>query len=180
MADSPVCAPARRPVHSRIVALEGFLRDDGLVDIEARLTDVKSRDYPLASGLRKAGEPIHDLRVCVTIDDAFTIVAINASADAVPYPGACEAIAPAYGQLLGLNLLRGFRAEVKALFAGVAGCSHLTELLGAVPTAAIQTVASFRSAADEGDTKPFQLDRCHALETRGETVRRFYPRWYRR
>jgi hypothetical protein len=26
---------------------------------------------------------------------------------------------------------------------------------------------------------PFQLDRCHALETTSETVRRYYPRWYR-
>jgi hypothetical protein len=32
---------------------------------------------------------------------------------------------------------------------------------------------------DEGADKPFQLDRCHALETTTETVRRYYPKWYR-
>jgi hypothetical protein len=31
----------------------------------------------------------------------------------------------------------------------------------------------------EGDERPFQLDRCHALETTTDTVRRYYPRWYR-
>jgi len=31
---------------------------------------------------------------------------------------------------------------------------------------------------DDGST-PFQLDKCHALETTTETVRRWYPKWYR-
>ena len=32
---------------------------------------------------------------------------------------------------------------------------------------------------DDGK-KPFQLDQCHALETSSETVRQWYPRWYRK
>jgi hypothetical protein len=31
---------------------------------------------------------------------------------------------------------------------------------------------------DDG-AKPFQLDRCRALDTRGPAVKRYYPRWYR-
>jgi hypothetical protein len=31
---------------------------------------------------------------------------------------------------------------------------------------------------DDG-SKPFQLDQCHALETSAETVRVWYPKWYR-
>ena len=54
----------------------------------------------------------------------------------------------------------------------------MTELLGYLPTAAVQTFAGLRRE-DEGDGKPFQLDRCHALETTTETVRRYYPKWYR-
>ena len=30
-----------------------------------------------------------------------------------------------------------------------------------------------------GEGKPFQLYRCHALETTTDTVRRYYPQWYR-
>jgi hypothetical protein len=51
-------------------------------------------------------------------------------------------------------------------------------MLGQFPTAAIQTMAGERRATDEA-RKPFQLDRCHALDTHGEAVRRYYPRWYR-
>ncbi|MEO7403575.1 MAG: DUF2889 domain-containing protein, partial [Burkholderiales bacterium] len=78
-------------------------------------------------------------------------------------------------KLAGLNLLQGFRKRVIELFGGVAGCTHLTELLALFPTAAMQ--ASFRKP--RGDhVKPFQLDHCHALKTDGEPVERYYPRWY--
>ena len=55
--------------------------------------------------------------------------------------------------------------------------SHRVESL---PTAAIQTGASFRRDDEETKDKPFQLDRCHALETSAEAVRIYYPRWYRK
>ena len=60
----------------------------------------------------------------------------------------------------------------------VRGCTHITDMLGSLPTAAIQTFAGLQRE-DTGDGKPFQLDRCHALETTSETVRKYYPRWYR-
>jgi len=179
MADKPSTDATRRPIHSRRVELEGYLRDDGLLDIEARLVDVKAQDYVISTGVRRAGEPIHDMRVCLTIDRDMQFVAVAAVAAATPYPGACDTIAPAYQGLVGLNLMRGFRAAVRERFGGLAGCSHMTELLMSVPTAALQTWASFWRDNEESLEKPFQLDRCHALDTRGETVRAHYPRWYR-
>ena len=44
-------------------------------------------------------------------------------------------------------------------------------------TAAFQTMAGQK--LQDPDRKPFQLDRCHALETTTETVRTYYPKWYR-
>ena len=52
-------------------------------------------------------------------------------------------------------------------------------MLGSLPTAAVQTFAGLERARTRATGKPFQLDRCHALETTSETVRRYYPRWYR-
>lgn len=161
--------------------MEGWKRDDGLWDMEARIVDVKDQDYLLASGLRPKGEPVHDMWVRVTIDREYNVLAATASIDAVPYPGGCDVIAPAYARLVGMNLVRGFRRAVAEMFENVRGCSHLTELLGSLPTAAIQTFASEVSDAEGSrpGEKPFQLDKCHALETTTETVRRYYPRWYR-
>lgn len=143
------------------------------------LEDIKDVDYPLAPGVRRAGDPVHRMHVRIALDAEFNIVAAEASSDWVPYPGGCDTIAPVYRRLVGLNLVRGFRRAVGEMFADVRGCSHLSELLLSLPTAAIQTFATFqRDTADDGG-KPFQLDRCHALETSSETVRRYYPRWYR-
>ncbi len=175
----PEPSASRQRIHLRSIMLEGWKRADGLWDIEARLTDCKDHDYPLASGMRRRGDPVHDMWVRVTIDRGFNVLGAAVSSDAVPYPGGCDTIAPAYRQLVGLNLSRGFRRTVGEMFEGVRGCAHVTELLLSLPTAAIQTFASEVRETDDSAGKPFQLDRCHALETSSETVRRYYPRWYR-
>ena len=90
----PLSAPAapRKRLHSRRVTYEGWQRDDGLFDIEGHLVDVKDHDTALLSGMRPAGEPVHDMWVRVTIDDAFTVTDIEAKSDRVPYPGGCDEI----------------------------------------------------------------------------------------
>ena len=176
----PIPAAGRQRVHLRQIFLEGWQREDACWDIEARLVDTKDHDYPLASGLRLQGEPVHDMWVRVTIDEQMNVVEAAASSDSVPYPGGCDTIAPAYEQLVGLNLMKGFRRATLDIFDTVRGCSHLTELVNLLPTAAIQTFAS-RMRDTDGHTpgqKPFQLDQCHALDTSSETVRRYYPRWF--
>ena len=175
---SPATA-SRRRLHLRQVRYEGFERPDGLFDIEGYLTDTKDQDIMLLSGLRPAGEPVHEMQVRVTIDREFNVHAIEAHTDRMPYPGHCDQIHPGYEQLVGSNLVKGFRKRLHDLMGGLRGCTHVTELLGYLPTAAVQTFSSLRKREDQGPDKPFQLDRCHALDTTGETVRRYYPKWHR-
>jgi hypothetical protein len=171
-------------MHTRAIQIKAYARDDGLWDIEAHITDIKTRDVKLASGVRPAGQPMHDLWLRLTIDHQLTIVAAEAVSDAVPYPGYCDTIGPEYTRLVGLNLLKGFRNEVKMRLSGIQGCTHLTELVQVLPTAAIQALAGevldTRDGAgtDQQSEKPFQLDRCHALRTDGAAVAQYYPRWY--
>ncbi len=173
----PVTDVEREHTHTRRVRYEGYRRADGLWDIEAHLTDIKNHDFHLQSGVRRAGLPIHEMWLRVTIDRNLTILDALAVSDAVPYPGGCEKITPAYKKLIGLNLARGFRKRVHELLGSVRGCTHLTEMLGGLPTAAIQTFAGVYQ--QEESQKPFQLDQCHALETTTDTVMRWYPQWYR-
>jgi Protein of unknown function (DUF2889) len=175
----PVPEVERELTHTRRVRYEGYKRGDGLWDIEAHLLDTKNHDYQLKTGVRRAGQPIHDMWLRVTIDRSLTILDAAASSDAVPYPGGCEPIARSYRKLIGLNLVRGFRKHTWELLGSVKGCTHLTELLAGLPTAAIQTFAGEMKEERDDGAKPFQLDQCHALETSGETVRLWYPKWYR-
>ena len=158
---------------------EGFRRTDGLFDIEAHITDHKDRDYKLAMGSRSKDIPVHQMWARVTIDRRFDVIDIEAATDDMPYPGQCDRITPEYKKLIGANLLKGFRKSIAEHMGGVKGCTHLSELLGYLPTAAVQTFAGIQNEAESLDgKKPFQLDSCHALATTGETVRMYYPKWY--
>ncbi len=176
----PPSRAKRQCLHRRVVNFDGYKREDGLWDIEARLVDTKDQPYPLSSGVRLPGEAVHDMSVRLTIDSAMMIHEVMTCTDAVPYSGACDSILPDYSKLVGLNLFHGFLKTVKALFGHTRGCSHLTELLMFLPTVALQTFASEVQDNDQGEHQPFQLDRCHALVLHSETVRRYYPRWYRK
>ncbi|SNS38959.1 Protein of unknown function [Noviherbaspirillum humi] len=177
----PLAPPSRRSLkHTRSIQIEAYAREDGLWDIDAQITDVKPREVRLESGARPAGSPVHDLRLRLTIDTEFNVVDAQSASDAVPYPGYCDTIGPAYRRLVGLNLARGFRHGVKERLGGIQGCTHLTELAQVLPTAAIQAFAGEvidTRGAGQHSEKPFQLDRCHALRTDGPAVARYYPRW---
>jgi hypothetical protein len=178
---TPVSRRALR--HTRAIDIQAFARDDGLWDLDARITDIKVNAVTLASGQREGGTPLHDLSLRITVDRQLNIVAAEAVSDAVPYPGFCNTIGPAYAALVGLNLMKGFRHELKQRLHGIAGCTHLTELAQILPTAAVQAFANdvwptHDAASDHlPHDKPFQLDKCHALRTDGGAVAQFYPRW---
>lgn len=171
---------ARQPLHRRAIQVEAFQREDGLFELEARLTDAKTRPIELIGGLRPAGEPIHDLILRVTLDGEFTVVAAVADSMSVPVPGACDTVGPRYERLVGLNLLRGFRKAVHERLGRTEGCTHLTELTAVLPTAALQAFAHLTSQAAPADPSqpPFFIGHCHAYDRSGDVVRRHYPQWF--
>ena len=181
----PDVAP-RKLKHRRTFCYEVYEREDGLWDIDAQMLDHKSSDITVANQVRPVGEPLHDMVLRITLDQTLTIVAAQAMTLNAPYMTQCPSINPDYAQLVGLNVLRGFRKAVKDLFAQTAGCTHITELANTLPTVAIQGVGTELAQrrrlknAEVGETgeKPFQLDQCHALSSDGEVARIYYPKWY--
>lgn len=172
----------RQLMHRRTVDVQVFAREDGLFDVEARLQDSKTRDIALAGGIRRAGEPVHDMLLQLVVNRELEILAADSSTLWMPYPGACDQHGDAYARLVGLNLMKGFRLGVKERLAGIKGCTHLTELCQFLPTAVIQAFAGVVLDTREGDAAgqpPFQIDRCHALRSDGAMVQTHYPRWYR-
>ncbi len=70
---SPTPTSQRRLLHRRAIEVQVFARDDGLFEVEAGLTDTKTRDVTLAGGIRKAGEPVHDMLLNLVVDRQLTI-----------------------------------------------------------------------------------------------------------
>ena len=175
----PPPSVARQPLHRRVVRVDAFRREDGLFDLEARLTDTKSYAVDLLSGPREAGDPVHDMLLRVTIDAQFTIVGVETDSERVPNVGVCEAVGPKYARLVGLNLLRRFRKQVQARLGRTEGCTHLSELATVLPTAALQSIAHLVRPIDPLSSEPpFYIGQCHAYERSGELVRRHYPQWF--
>ena len=178
----PPAAPERQLKHSRRIDVHIYARGTGLWEVDAVVVDVKTHDTELANRVRRAGEPIHDMLLRLVIDEAFNILEAGSETRGMPYPGECDNHGDAYHRLVGLNLMRGFRYAVYERLGGVAGCTHLTELTQVLPTAVVQAFAGavINTRGDGADAKqPFQLDRCHALRIDGDTVRTYYPRWYK-
>jgi len=180
----PLTPPAERePMHTRTIECRGYRRRDGMWDIEGHLTDVKAYAFENDHrGTIRPGEPLHDMWIRLTVDDALTIQAVEAVTDAAPY-GVCPSIAPNFQRLVGLAIKPGFTARVKQLLGGVEGCTHLVDLLGPVATTAFQTVfpvlARERAGAIEGGAapgrRPVLLNTCHAFASDGDLVRRRWP-----
>jgi DUF2889 family protein len=179
----PASAVEREPFHTRQVTCVGYCRADGLWDIEGEIVDTKSHGLDLLFDERRieAGEPIHRMRLRLTLDDDHVIRGAEAHTDASPY-AVCPEIAASYARLVGLRIGPGFGAAVRERFGGPAGCTHLTELLGPMATTAFQTIGPGRrrrdAARDGARTDPWRahegrlLDACHALARDGELARR--------
>ena len=177
----PIAAPERKLKHTRQIDVRIYAPGTGLWEVEARVRDERTETAVLASGPRVAGEPIHDMLLRLVIDERFQILEAGAQSDAVPFAGSCDVFGDVYGRLVGLNLMRGFRREVRERVGGVEGCTHVTELAQILPTAVVQAFAGevIDTQGEAGSEPPFQIDRCRALRADGEAVRLHFPRWHR-
>jgi hypothetical protein len=177
----PTAAPDRQLKHRRQIEVQVFVRGDRLWEVDATIRDVKTRVANMVDGPRPPGVPIHDMLLRLVVNAQFDILEAGAHTQHMPYTGVCDQHGDAYGRLVGLNLLKDFRQHLRERVGGVLGCTHITELAQVLPTAVVQgfvgEVLDTRGTA-AGASKPFQIDRCHALKSSGEAVRLHYPRWY--
>jgi hypothetical protein len=196
----PLSPPTgRQHLHTRRVTCQGFFREDGLWDLEGRITDEKAYEHPNEwRGPLKPGDFVHDMSIRLTLDHKLTIVDVEAVTDKSPYQ-ICSSIAPDFKKLIGLRIGGGFHREVRARLGGVHGCTHIVELLGPVATTAFQTISSGKArqlnrahrakqgtlppAADatapaKPPRRPYVLDTCPAWSPDGADVRRWAPHFY--
>jgi hypothetical protein len=182
----PLSAPAveREHLHDRKYDFQGFRRKDGLWDIEGRMTDTKTYRFPNEyRGHIEVGEPLHDMRIRLTVDDHFVVQDIEVSTDGSPF-AICSEVAPNFAVVKGLKIGSGWNKKLKELLGGTRGCTHHVEMLGAMATVAFQTlwgqvVREKRGVPESGSThRPKMLDTCHAFASDGEVVKKHWPAFY--
>lgn len=187
MSDLP--APvARRPVHTRRITFQGFLRDDGLWDIDCELSDTKAHAVQMHErGLLPPGEPVHLMRVRLTLDDAFTIRAVQTVSAKVPFHECHRAAAEPMQKLVGLTMGPGWRRKIDGAIGGAGGCTHLRELVFNAATAAFQMIPHYREV-ERGSQRPpqgkdgqppFYMGQCMTWAFDGAVVQRIAPQFHR-
>lgn len=176
----------RKLMHTRAIECTGYEREDGLWDIEAHLTDTKTYTHTRRDGgrARQAGEPVHNMRIRLTIDLDLVIRKAEAVTDSGPYAH-CGDIAPAFESLAGLKIGPGWRREIAARVGGVKGCTHLVELLGPLGTTAFQATGRAREARKAAQPvhvhvhkKPYQINSCHVYKDDSPAVLERWPEYY--
>jgi hypothetical protein len=185
----PLPAPApRQHLHTRAVTYRGFLREDGLWDIEAEMSDVKTYAFQRSErGEMPPGEPIHGMHIRLTVDEGMTIRAIATAMDHTPF-GECQQGNDPMQRMVGVRLGPGWRQAIEKALGGVRGCTHLRELLFNMATAAYQTVFPYqehqrREAGHrpaQAEQPPYHLGRCIAWDLGGPVVERHYPQFFAR
>ncbi|MDP3822160.1 MAG: DUF2889 domain-containing protein [Burkholderiales bacterium] len=178
----PTAARERELKHRRRIDVQIYSRGNGLWEVDAHISDVRTRETRMINGLLPAGQPIHDMLLRLVVNERLDIVEAGAQTTAMPYAGQCDRYGDVYSRLVGLNLLKGFRQAVKERVGGAQACTHITELAQVLPTAVVQAFAGEvidTRGASADSTQPFQIDRCHALRADSPTVQTYYPRWYR-
>ncbi|MOA06737.1 hypothetical protein D3C78_1263980 [compost metagenome] len=169
----------RKKLHLRRISCEGFEREDGLIDIEGTLVDEKPFPLQMKERSLQAHEPIHWMRLCLSIDRQFRIHAVQAQMRHSPY-GLCPEVVPRYQALVGLRIEPGFTRRVKQLFQGIAGCSHMTELLPSIATTAFQILWNESDHSAPAEHGHSAVDGCASLRLDGEVVRMHFPHLLRR
>ncbi len=180
-------APAQREhVHTRGIEYLGFRRADGLWDIEAQMTDIKT--YSFQNDWRgdiESGVPLHEMILRVTIDSNFVIRDVYAETRHSPFE-MCPNIVDNYRLIIGVRMGPGWRKEIRLKIGGTKGCTHITELLFPMGTVARQTIWPLIKAeektkvakrSDEG-RRPGVLNTCHAWSSDSNLVKIQAPSFY--
>lgn len=179
----PLSEPvARKHLHTRQVVCKGFRRADELWDIEAHLVDTKSYRFSNRDrgGEIKAGEPLHEMSMRLTIDLDMLIHGVEAVSDQTPF-NICAEAAAAMKRLVGLRIRPGWLRTVRQRIGASAGCTHLLEMLRPLATAAYQTTHQAREdRANQNPQrgKPPIIDSCYALASDSPVVKREWPAFY--
>ena len=178
----PPPAP-RRQKNIRNLSCDGYQREDGLWDIEARILDTKtSSDREPYSDFRLSGEVTHDMALRLTFDDDMVVRDIAVAMPSAP-DVPCHGVAPGFNRLIGKKIGAGWRRAVQECVGGAKGYTQLHDLLLSAATVAIQIATKWPERPQAGPSadpdcrteRPHFVDACKAWASDGEIVAALYP-----
>ena len=184
----PLSTPVKRElIHTREIRCMGYEREDGLWDIEGRITDTKTYSFNnLDRGEVSAGMPVHDMLIRLTINTDLVVQKAEALNESAPFHN-CPVLNGHVAALKGLKITSGWRRNVQKLIGGIKGCTHISQLLtGPLATTAYQSIIPRQDQKENAsgtkskrnDKRPEVIGTCHAFDPAGANVKRLWPDFY--
>jgi hypothetical protein len=150
------------PLHTRTITMDCYASGDSLEAV-GRLTDAR-HGAPRLIGVGI----IHDMELRLRVEmSSMTITAVRAEMHSHPHLD-CSDIEPAFQQLVGLSIMRGYTKRVQELLGRERGCAHLGFLARALGPIVIQGVTSagvqerpLAEVASGAQEQPWMKNTCH-------------------
>ena len=118
----PLSPPVKRKhIHTREIRCTGYEREDGLWDIEGRITDTKTYTFENRErGTISAGTPVHDMLVRLTVDTELVVQEAEASTESGPFE-ICPALNDGVKALKGMKIASGWTRNLHKAIGGIKG-----------------------------------------------------------
>jgi hypothetical protein len=183
-------APSRTELTKRDIVCRAFVRQDGLIDVEGSLFDVRGYDTDNRwRGVVRAGNPVHAMHVRLTLGDDRIVRAVAVAMEQAPFP-VCREVEPNLQRLVGLAIGSGFNREMHSRIGHTAGCTHIVTLVQALANVAVHALAGKARHAGASSTdlsvfggrlpgRPPLIDTCHSYAAGSPIVKVLFPEHYR-
>jgi len=154
-----------KKIHTRDIKIATFAYDDDHIIVEGELND--NRIIPNYSHTGETYPPgnIHHMFIRLLIEiESIRIVQVEIEMPGIPNEECPETI-PAFAKLEGMRIAPGFTSKVRNLVGGPKGCAHLSGLLMAMASAALQGLWTFRARDPHRDKEFDEMANDYLVDT---------------
>jgi hypothetical protein len=142
-------------IHTRKIAVNCYETDEDRLIVEGSLLDERLFPFMIhALNERREAGPMHHVVLTMELSlPRMEILSLKTEMPVVPDDG-CREIQQGMQKLIGRFIRPGFTSEVRDLLGKAEGCLHLTNLLLAMSSAAVQGLWTLLSRVREGINPP--------------------------
>lgn len=128
----------QKQVHTRRIDMATYAYDDTSIIVEGTLHDERLQAVFRPTGEKVLPGTIHHMRICIKVSCLQLVIEdIDVEIGTAPNE-LCQEALDSLQPVIGIPIVAGFTARIKALVGGARGCAHLVALLGAMAPAALQ------------------------------------------
>jgi hypothetical protein len=168
-------------IQSRKISVNCYEMDEGVLTVEGSLIDERHCPYLIhALNERREAGPMHHIAMTMQLSvPQLKILSLAVEMPIVPDPG-CRDVRDTVQRFIGCHIRPGFTSQVREILGKKEGCLHLTNLLLAMGSAAIQGMWSYFSRIRDAKAPPLPpgidgemlLNSCHMWREDGPFVQK--------